>query len=130
MVLPLIVGLSAFLGLGFFAVNAAATLFHWISIGSALVIAAGLFYQLVVSDILEFVGFDSEYFETLAAGAVASVVGFVSFRLIEAVFTTLGWLSALMALVLIGASVWLGPALVAQIIGGLIGFIFDAVGGE
>lgn len=130
MAIPLVIGGIAFLGLGYFTVSAVATLVHWITVSTALVVGLGVFYRLVDNDQLEFIGFESEYFETLTAGVVASVTGFVLFRVLQAVFAALGMAAAFVAALLIATSFLLGPGLVLQFVGGTLSFISDIVGGE
>lgn len=114
--------------LTYFTIGAVATLAHWIAVAGGLAVFAGVTYNLIENDYLSF--FDGELFKVLTAGLVGSLTGFVSYRLFESVFASLGFAAALVAIVLIGASIVFSPALVAGLLGNVLGGVLEALGGE
>lgn len=81
--------------LGYQLVSAVAVVVHWTSIGLGIGIALGLLYNLYTKNYLE-PFFSTEEFEVLSGAVVSGVVGFVSFRLLEALFAAFGLLAALL----------------------------------
>lgn len=114
----------------YFTIGAVAALAHWVAVIGGFTVFAGLTYNIVENNWFEFIGFESRLVESLSAGVFSAAVGVVSFQLFEAVFGVLGWTSALVVVVLAGASVVFGPALVASFLGNVLGGIVEVLGGE
>lgn len=121
-----LLGLSvlATLVLSYFAISTVSVLAHWVSIALALGIGAYVTYTLVENQFYGLVSFDSDVFEFLTALPIGSVTGFVSFRLIENVFASVGFVSALIISLVVSASIIFSPQLVAGILKSLFEFVY------
>lgn len=131
----LLTGAAVLVGavLTYFTIGAVATVAHWVAVGAALLIGAGLVYHLLDGDLQQYfdaLGFSGGVFEVLSAGIVGAVAGFVSYRLIESVFAALGFAGAFIVAILAVASFVFGPGLVASVIGQFIGALMDSSGGK
>jgi hypothetical protein len=115
--------------LTYFTVSAVATLAHWIAVAGGFVVMAGVAYQLVDQDLLADL-FPTESLQVLSAGLIGSVTGFLSYRLLESVFAAFGFAGALVVAVLAVASIVYSPVLVANVLGGFIGAVAEALGDE
>lgn len=113
-----------------FTVSAVATLAHWVAVAGGLAIMAGLTYQLIENDYLDFLFEDSDVLEMLSAGILSSWAGFVGFRILESVFAAVGFGGALIVSVLVVASIVFSPALVAQFLIGVVEVVSELLGGE
>lgn len=126
MVVPLIVGGAAAALMSFFFIQSVATLAHWISIGSALLVGIGIFYLSIKNSYFE-PYFDSDFAEYIGIGMIASVTSFIGYRLFEALFAILGWGIALLSVTLVILSLVFSPALVARVISGFIQVLVEVV---
>lgn len=114
--------------LGIGAVSATATLAHWISIVGAALVGLGTSY-ILFARVEEFRSlFEEDVFAVLTAGFLGSVAGFLAFRVFEAVFAAVGWIAALVLVVLIGASIVFSPAVVVGAVKSVILFVVELVG--
>lgn len=114
----------------YFTIGALATLAHWVSVAGGFLVFVGLTYNIIEMGWFEFLPFESDLFEALSAGVFSASVGVLSFQLFESVFGALGWTSALLVVLLAGASFVFGPALVFGTLGNVIGGIYAELGGE
>lgn len=139
MVYSIVAGLLAFSILGFFTVQALATLASWVSVGAAALTGITVFYVLVADNqtgLIAGVGdsfkelFDSEFWSTASAVFISVAATGLSYKLIQAVFASLGWGAALAASALIVAAVISSPAAVASVLGSGITYLLDFAGGE
>lgn len=118
-------GVLTYLGIG-----ALATLANVISVFGGLGVFAALTYNLIENDLLSFLPFESDFWEAASALVFSAAVGVLSYKLFQAVFTVSS-IGFVLTAVLIGiASSILGPRLVFGLIGDLVKFLVDIVGGE
>lgn len=129
MVLPLIIGGAALLATGFFTVQAASTLAHWIAVGGAGATGIILFYQLVDQDIFADL-FDSESIEYASVGLLSGAVSFLVFRFLESLLATAGAAFSLVIVGLVLASAVVGPQLVFGTLAEIILFFIDLAEGD
>lgn len=114
----------------YFTVSAVSTLAHWIAVGGGFTVFAGITYNLIESDNNYLGFFDGELFKVLSAGLIGGLTGFVSYRLFESLLASLGWISALVVVVLLVASFIFSPAIVFEAVMQLVGGLADILGGE
>lgn len=129
MVVPLIIGAAALLTTGFFTVQAASTLSHWIAVGGAGLTGAVLFYQMIDQEIISDL-FSDDAFEYASVGLLSGAVTFLVFRLLESLLATAGAAFSLIIVALILLSAVLGPSLVFGTLAEIIVFFVDLAEGD
>lgn len=128
MVLPLLIGGAALLGLGYIGLGVTSFFIHWASIGLGIAAALGaLRYSL---DNNPFPLADSEAIQNLLYLIGSAGLGFVSFHLATAILNLLGFSLVAIIVVLVLAAVFFSPALVIQILAGLATIIQELLGGN
>lgn len=116
--------------LAYLSIGALANLAVWVSVAGALGIGALLTYNIIENGWFEFLPFDSELVEALSAAIFCSfVIAPLSFKLLQSLFVVAGLGFVILGVVLLGASVWLGPFFVGRVVTGLIQFVYDIVRG-
>jgi len=132
MVLPLLAAGAAIIT-GYFAILSVSILANWLSVALGLGSAAYITYDLSNTDFHDQLSFDSENIQTLTALVIGSVFGFVSFRLAESIFASVGFGAALVAVSVFALALFYSPKLVANVVIELIKFVInllDALTGD
>lgn len=124
-----ILGSLAGIVLSYFLIKSVATLAHLIAVGTGFAVAAGIIYHTLENDLLD-VLFESEGFQVVSSIFIGSISGFFAYRVLESVFSLLGFAAAFLIGLTVMLSILFTPQLAAQFLKGIFQFFAELIGGD
>lgn len=118
--------------IGYQLVTLVSIVASWISVAAGVGIGLATVYYLFTEGYID-PFFDTEEIEVLSSGLVGVTIGFVSYRLIEALLATAGLTAALLVSLAVLLSIVFTPSFVLGGIASIVEFLFglaDSLGGE
>lgn len=128
MVLSLVIGLAGLLGVGYLTFVTSSFILHWVAVGGGLVMGLRSFQYG-----LEEQPFDlgmSDELDAFFYGALAGLIGFVSFKVLTALVQLFSIVVALAVALLLIAGFFIGFPTLFGLLGRGIGFVFEFVEGR